>query len=157
MIEEWEYYAILTYFETKNPSFDFQVIANEFRITKDRVQQVVGELIQYGFLSQDAQGVIRRATESVKTPEDVSSESLRKAHLQEMEIVKERMQALEPLMRDISSITFAGDPERVKQAKRLIRSFRLKLNRLMETEKANDVFMLSIQLVPLTSANKRGV
>ena len=43
-----------------------------------------------------------------------------------------------------------GNVDKIKQAKRLIRDFRKKLNFLMEDENADDVFLLAVQLVPLT-------
>lgn len=150
MIEEWEYYAILTYFETKNARTDLEYLAQKFQLSQSRVTEVVNELLKNGFLTKVENGQIVRATVPVKTPEDVPSESLQKAHLQEMELVKKQMSELEPMLRDISSITFAGDPDKVSQAKKLIRSFRLKMNRLMENDKANEVYLLAIQLVPLT-------
>ena len=150
MIEEWEYYAILTYFETKGAKSDFEVLAQKFQLTIERVNEVVTELITTGFLTKSENGELVRATVPVKTPEDISSESLKIAHLQEFDLVKKQMRSLEPMLRDISSITFAGDPEKVTQAKKLIRSFRQKMNRLMENDKANEVYLLAIQLVPLT-------
>lgn len=150
IIEEWEYYAILTYFETTKPSSHVEVIAQRFGLTEQRVQIVLAVLVECGFLKKDLKGLFYRSTDSIKTSEDISSETLRRGHLQELEIAKKKLETIEPALRDISSITFAADAEKIKQAKKLIRSFRSKLSNLMLTENSSEVYLLNIQLVPLT-------
>jgi uncharacterized protein (TIGR02147 family) len=148
-IENWEYFAILNYFDTLGSPKNVDSIAKKFNLPVTRVESVIQQLLEFGFLTKQ-NGKIIRAIEPVETPNNIPSSVLRKAHCQELDLVKERMESLEPLVRDISSITFAGDAETMARAKEMIRNFRDKMSALMEGETPRDVYLLAVQLVPLT-------
>ena len=147
IIEDWEHYALLGYLNT-NGKQDFQTIANRFDLTVSRVEKVLNNLAKAGLVTKKNNRLVKSKM-ALQTSEDIVSMTLRNAHMQELELVKQKMN-LDPLLRDISSISFAGNAEKMKIAKRMIRDFRKKINFLMEDEKKEDVFLLAIQLVPLT-------
>lgn len=147
ILEDWEHYALLAYLDTKAKQ-DLQIIANRFDLPVSRVEKVLNNLAKAGLIVKKNNRLVSSKA-ALQTSEDIVSMTLRKAHLQEMELVKKKID-LDPLIRDISSITFPGNASKIKLAKRLIRDFRKKINFLMEDEKQEDVYMLAIQLVPLT-------
>ena len=148
IIEDWEHYAVLNYFNTRGKQ-DLEVMADRLHVSTDRLEHVLKNLLQAGLIVKKNNRWVK-AKVSLRTTEDIPSTVLQKAHTKRIELAKEKMKVIDPLLRDISSITFAGNAEKMKEAKRLIRNFRKKLNFLMEDEESKDVFLLAIQLVPLT-------
>jgi uncharacterized protein (TIGR02147 family) len=149
IIEDWEYFAILNYFEIIGSPKNVDSIAQKFNLPVSRVEFVIERLLEVGFLEKQ-NGKIVRSVDPIRTSDDIPSSVLRKAHHQELDLVKERMENLEPLFREISSITFSGSAAKMTKAKKLIRSFRDKMSEIMDGEDAQDVYLLAIQLVPLT-------
>lgn len=148
ILEDWEHFAVLNYLNTTGPQ-DITSLALRFNLPVERIETVYKNLFRSGLIVEKNNKLVKTKI-SLRTSEDIKSETLQKAHLQELDLIKKKLQELNPLLRDISSITFAGNNEKLRKAKILIRNFRKKINLLMEDEKSNDVFLLAIQLVPLT-------
>lgn len=138
IIENWEYFAILNYFTVQEFDQDPKVMALRFSLSEERISDAIKLLMECGLLKSE-NGRISRTTAFVNTSEDVRSETLQNAHRQEMQFIQEKIKNLDPLLRDISSITFSGSSQKIKQAKRLIRNFRQKLSHLMEGERQDNV------------------
>ncbi len=58
--------------------------------------------------------------------------------------------------RDFSSMTIAVDPEKLPEAKAVIREFRQKMASLLRDGNKTEVFQFALQLYPLTDMNSEG-
>jgi hypothetical protein len=52
--------------------------------------------------------------------------------------------------RDFSSMMMAIDPDKISEAKTIIREFRLKMDSLMEQGHKREIYQLAIQFYPLS-------
>ncbi|MNL56226.1 hypothetical protein D3C87_1797040 [compost metagenome] len=67
-----------------------------------------------------------------------------------MEKSIEALQKVPVEYRDISHITMAISPQNLPRAKEEIRKFRKKMAQLLEEGDASEVYLMGVQLVPLT-------
>ena len=75
-------------------------------------------------------------------------------HLEELELAKNKLKEIEKDLRDFSSSTYALDPEKMDEAKTIIREFRQKMGALLKSGEKKEVYMLAIQFYPLTDPGK---
>ena len=96
-----------------------------------------------------------RKTEGLTTSADVPSRALRKYHRQNLMLAESSLESDPVELRDISATNMAIDPRHLPKAKKLIRSFRRKLSRLLEMGEKTEVYTLSVQLFPNTKRSSR--
>lgn len=152
IIAEWEHFAVLSLFDVTEFECHSEEVAERLGITKLRAQVVINNLYQCGLIIDD-QGVFRKAQQSVRTTEDVSNESIKKGHLEALDIGKDKLDTIEVMLRDFSEMTIAMDLDKMTEAKTIIREFRQKMATLLRDGNRTDVFQLAIQFYPLTNTN----
>jgi hypothetical protein len=75
-------------------------------------------------------------------------------HLETLDQGKEKLE-LDVELRDFSSIMLAIDPEKLPEAKTIIREFRQKMASLLKHGHRSEVYQLAIQFYPLTIESKQ--
>lgn len=153
VISEWQHCAILDLLDLTDFDPTVENIAHKLAITEDSILMAIhnlevsglGELIGNRFV---------KAFREVRTTEDVQSRALKQSHIQTLEIGKQKLEEVELDQRDFSSTTFAVDPEKIPEAKIIIREFRKKMASLMKSGHKTEVYQLAIQLYPLTQQQK---
>ncbi len=150
IIAEWEHYAVLQLMKT----FDFEScpdwIARRLNISINRSEVVINNLIQLGFIGKNENGFYRKVA-NLETSEDVESKALQTSHIDTIEIAKEKIETVDVKLRDFSSMTMAIDPDKIPEAKAIIREFQDKLYALMTTDKASEVYIYNCQLFPVSN------
>lgn len=149
VIAEWEYYAILSLTETKGFKNNVPWIAERLGLTEYRAQVCLENLIEIGLLKKTKFGV-KLANSGTQTTEDVASRALKKSMKQDLEISEKAIDDIDVELRDLSSITFTLNKKDLPDIKKDIRNFRKKLAKKAESKKGEEVYKLSVQLVPLT-------
>lgn len=150
IISEWEYFAVLSLTNL----FDFEPtpswIAGRIGIPLERASEVFTKLLELNLLVDDGNGY-KAVYSKIKTTEDVANLALKKAHLEEMDIIKEKIINVPVDRRHISSLTISIKKENFEKAKTMIRTFRKEMEACLENETdAQDVYQLAIQFYPLT-------
>ncbi len=150
IIAEWEHYAALILFDCGD--FDRTTVSIQKRlgITKVRAEVVVENLLKYGMLSIDEDGLLVRTHSRFRTTEDVASHALRTSHRETLEIAQTKLEEVAVELRDFSSLMVAIDLDKLPEAKIVIREFRQKMSELLKTGKRSEIFQLAIQFYPLT-------
>lgn len=154
VLSEWEHFAVLSLMETHNFQSEPNWIAIRLGISKLHSEQVLKRLEQVKLISFKKKTWIRNF-ESLTTSEDIVSAALQASHKENMEIAIRKLQNVPPAARDYSSITMAINPEKLPEAKALVREFRKKLSAFLEDGERSDVYRLSIELFPLTENLKK--
>lgn len=149
VIAEWEHYAVLEMFDLENPEISVAEIVRRFGLSEMRADVVLNNLITAGLIRHE-NGKLVRAHTTVRTTEDVKSIALQKSHLETLEMGKTKLEEIEVSLRDFSSMTIAVDPEKLTEAKTVIREFRQKMAALLRDGNKQDVYQLAIQFYPLT-------
>lgn len=150
VIAEWEYYAFLQFMETKDFKPDFDFIALRLGSSKTRVIQVVDNLFLLGFIKKDLNKGFVRTVPSLETTEDIESQALQAAHIENFTLAKEKLESTPVEFRDFSSVTMAIDPDKLPEAKAIIREFQEKLHALLTKSSKTEVYQFNCQLFPLT-------
>lgn len=157
VISEWEHYAVLTLFDCDDFEPSSYMISLRLGIKENRADVVLNNLITCGLLVHGKSG-LEKAHSSVRTTEDVASAALKKGHIETLEMGKEKLEEVNVALRDFSSMMVAIDPEKVPEAKVIIREFRQKLSALVKNGHLTEVYQLAIQFYPLTKQNdERGL
>ena len=155
VIAEWEHFAVLDLFDLKDFEPTPEYMCRKLRIQSERLETVLETLKACGLLRETSTGGLTRAHPDIRTTEDMRGEALNAAHLEELELAKEKLLTVDKEMRDFSSSTFAVDPEKITEAKTIIREFRQKMNALLKTGEKEDVYLLAIQFFPLSDVEPK--
>lgn len=155
VISEWEYYAVLDLFDLDGFECTHEQISRRLGITENRAEVVVENLKICGLLIEEENGRLVKAYANVRTTEDISSQALRVAHKEALQMGMNKLDEIEVELRDFSLATVAIDLEKLPEAKTIIREFRQKMAALLRDGHKTDVYQLAIQFYPLTKVNKK--
>lgn len=155
VISDWYHLAILSLAKTEKNSSDPSWIASRLGITKRDALAAFSRLIRLGLIAVDQDGFVR-CSKPLFVKSKVPSTAIRKYHRENIEKALETLETTPVELRDYSSITMATCPEKIEQARELIRIFREQLSDLMESGDKNTVYTLAVQLFPVCKqeANK---
>ncbi|MBS1985611.1 MAG: TIGR02147 family protein [Bdellovibrionales bacterium] len=156
ILSEWEHAAVLTLLGTREARVDAAWIAERLGIPRTRADLVLKRLRAAGFIKREESGRDVVAAPAFKTSEDVASEALHKAHLEELELARRKLPLVSVDRRDYSSRTIAVATKNLPKAKTLIRRFRAELEELLDDGRADEVYQLCVQLFPLTVLSNDG-
>lgn len=154
IIAHWEYYAIITLLEIPKKSQTPEMIASELGINLKRVQLILKELEKANLIAQSEDGFVL-SSGKLRTTEDISSRALKESHKETLDMAKQKIEEVEVELRDYSSMTIAINPQKLPEAKTIIREFRQKIGSLLRDGDKQEVYQLAIQLFPLTK--KQGI
>ncbi len=155
ILVDWYHFALLNLMDTDDFVHDPFWMANRLNLPVSTVKEALGRLIRTRLLIL-AEGRFRKTKSNVATTDQVSSQALRRAHEQVIQLALKSLREDPPSVRDISSVSMALDVAKLGIAKQEIRRFRRRIARLMEGGKRNEVYNLNIQLVPVTGFSRRG-
>lgn len=150
LICEWEYFSLMSLIELSTFKSDKNWIAKKLGITNERLDEVINILYNQNLIKISDSGAISNTYSSMSTLTDVPSDILKKANEKCILQAIEKMYQIKPELRDITSMTFPVAPQKIAEAKDLIRKFKAKMTKLMSEEPTSEIYNLNIQLVPVT-------
>jgi len=154
LIADWHYYAILSLAETKDFIGTTKWIAGRLGISETVAKESVERLLRLDLLERDPKTKKLWATgEQLEAMSAIANPALKKACRQNLDLAQKALEETEFAERDFTAITLCFDPDKMAEAKQMIKNFRRNFCRVMETKPKKEVYKLSIQLFPLT---KRG-
>ena len=154
VLSEWEYFAFLQLLNTHDFRSNIAWIAQRLGITKVRAEVVIFDLQKLGIIEKTKQGRFKRLVAGIETSEDVESLALQKSHQENLDLAKKKLTEVPVKERDFSSVTMAVDPDKLPEAKAIIREFQEKLYTLMSDSKNKEVYMFNTQLFPVTKGGE---
>jgi transcriptional regulator with XRE-family HTH domain len=149
LMSSWYYMAILSLAETQDASADARAIATRLGIKEFEAKEALAALIRLKFI-QIVSGCLKRTIQQVTTSSDVPSSAIRKYHSENLKRADESLQRDAVEIRDFSSINMAMDPDLLPEAKDMIKKFRRRLSRFLESGKKKEVYTIAIQLFPVS-------
>ena len=155
IIAEWEYYAVFSYFDIKPSISDAQEIGEALNLSMERVNEVLGHLIERGYLSK-SDGVYSKSCKYLQAKGHEIAKAIRQAHKSTLNMAIEKVDTVELDKRYFFSTTLAIDPQRIEEARILYREFQSKLSSLLENEKPSEVYRFAFQLFPLSNSKVSG-
>ncbi len=153
-LAKWYHMPILALVSTKNFKNNPSWIARRLGITTDEAREGLERLIRLGILISDDNGSLKAADDRVELSPKRSESAVREHHSQMMKRAEETMRTQTDdeswKKRDISSLSMAIDPERIPEAKALLKRFKEDLTSLVTEGNVKEVYQFNVQLFPLT-------
>jgi len=149
-ISDWYYFAILSLAEIPNFEADPAWVAKRLNISNREAKIAIDRLIKLGMLVENEDGSYEASGIQYKTPTDILNASLKNHTVQTLELATDSVINDPVEERDFSTITMAIDPENLGEAKKMIKSFRKRLSKKLESGNKKEVYKLAIQLFPLS-------
>lgn len=150
IVSDWQHFAILSLFETKNFVFSIDEISRRLSLSLSKVKVALDLLMKLNLLKKEGENIVPTG-EMFATTNDIPDKHIRKSHHQTLQLAKRSLEKDDVNERDFIATTMAIDPALIPEAKKLIRKFRNDLASFLETGPQTEVFRLSIQLFPLTT------
>jgi uncharacterized protein (TIGR02147 family) len=154
IISQWEYFAILNILKIKNFNQRTDIIAKALNISTKRVGLCLNVLERNKFVSIQ-NGIIKRTAKKLKTSNDIVSRALRIAHLEELELAKNKVE-IEIVKKDYQSDVFTVSKNDIKKLKKLIEKMYQEADKLTEKSNPEEVYMLNCQLFPISNCEFAG-
>ena len=149
-MKEWYHYGITQLLYVKNFNDDPKWIAKMLSITELEARLAIDRLIRLEILDRDDNGVLYRTSMHLSTSTDIASSGIRHFQKQILEKSIQSLEADDLKERDITSITIAINEERIEEAKKEIKKFRMRMSEFLSTGEKTRVYNLGIHLIPLS-------
>ena len=154
VISDWYHFALLSLSETSGYKDDPMWLAHRLGVSSKKIKMALERLQRLNMMRRDRQGILRASGEEFSTTDGVSSVSIRKSHSQNLELAQRSLDHDELAMRDFTAMTMAIDPEKLGEARKMIREFRDKLCTYLESGTKKEIYKLCVQLFPLSHQEK---
>jgi uncharacterized protein (TIGR02147 family) len=156
VISDWYYFAILSLMETKGFHSSPIWIAQRLKLPLKTVHDALKKLLALDLIAIDPKTKkISLTNEQFEAVSPVATAALKKANKQNLELAFEKLENTRFDERDFTAITLCFDPERMEEAKKLIREFRRKFCKIMESREKKEVYKMCVQLFPLSEGAKK--
>ncbi|RZA08669.1 MAG: TIGR02147 family protein [Proteobacteria bacterium] len=156
LLEDWFYIPVLNAFTAARFARDPAGIAKRLRLDPGQVATAIERLQAHGLLKADESGVLRRTEERLRFPTDRSHASIRRYHQAVLRRAHEELNGAQAEAtferRLIAGVCFTGSAAKLKQARLILDEAMYRVANLMSEEPGEDIFQLSLQLFPLSSA-----
>lgn len=154
LIADRHHFALLSLIQTDDFKNDSKWIAKRLNISVIQVRCSLERLQRLNLIKNEKNQLKLTTQKGLTTSHDIGSSALRKSHHQALDQAKISLDQDPVETRDFTSITMAIDPNKLPIAKEMIKVFRRKLCKFLESENRKEVYDLNIQLLPLTKNNK---
>lgn len=151
LISDWKSYAVMTLSETKGFRSEAAWIAQRLQVNEKEVREIIARLLRLGLLKVSNEDQLVTTGAQLSSSDNVSNLSVRKSHFENLELGKKVLEEMPVEKRDFTALTLAFDPDKLPQAKKLIREFLNQFSTIMESTEKKEVYRFSLQLFPLSS------
>lgn len=126
-------------------------------ITKKQAKESLSLLERLDLIKKDHQGKYQQTARALSTDREIQSMVVRNFHKEMGKKAIESIDSTDPLLRDISGITFGLPASKIQDLKDQIVRFRKELTSTLGSleEETDEVYHLNIQLFPLTKKDKK--
>ena len=151
LIGDWYHFAILSLLNTNDFKNDARWISARLGISVKTASEALVRLKRLHLIQEGPGKKLKRTQERVQTTDDILNLSLQKNQIQTLELAQKSIEATPVELRDFTTLTVATHPQKLKEAKALIRKFQDELDTLLEdVPEKTEVYRCSIELFPLT-------
>jgi uncharacterized protein (TIGR02147 family) len=149
-IEKWQYLAIMNVLKIDRFQNTIQHIAKRLNFSEKDCREYLNDLVSLEYIFEK-DGVYFRSTSALRTTYDIPSESIKKAHIERMQLASKKMYEVDIDKREFISHTMLVSPLKIKMAKKLIREFLHDFDQAVD-EQSNEmeVYQFNMQFFPLS-------
>jgi uncharacterized protein (TIGR02147 family) len=124
-------------------------ISKRLAVSETEAQDALKRLLRLRLI-QIKNGRMIRTSRPFVTTTDVPSEAIKKFHMGVLRKAEEALLDLPVEERDITAITMPTDPSKLDEAKKILKRTRRRIADLVSSDDAKEVYVLSIQLFPVS-------
>lgn len=156
IIADWEHFAILSLAQTEDFVSTPEYVSQRLNIPLQSAQSAIKRLLDTGLLEiENADTKTLKPTQkNLTTTQEIESRALKESHHQALKKIDETIELIPLTERYLGSVTMAIAKEKLPDAKKLIREFQRKLCGFLESDSKKEVYLLGVQLVPLSKKVK---
>jgi uncharacterized protein (TIGR02147 family) len=152
-ISSWYHLAILNLVKLDKFELTGKWVSNKLGINISQAKIATERVLEQGLLKKSKKRWLR-TDKSLYVGDDTESFAIQKFHTQMMDKAKDSLKLDPSLIRDMSCLMMAIDPEKIPEARKKIRKFYNEMMDLMEQKPRRQLYALQIQLFPLTKENE---
>lgn len=149
LVSEWYHYAILSLAETEGFRGTPKWVATRLGISPQTAKEALDRLLRLELLAHKV-GKVVATGKQLEAISAVPNVALRKANQENLSLAESALAAVPVELRDFTAITLCFDPDRIEDARAMIKAFRRSFDRAMEAGRKREVYKLCIQLFPLS-------
>jgi len=153
IIADWEHFALLSLIRLKGLKHDSRSLALRLGLPVPKITAALERLSKANLIIR-YRGRLLRTQERIMTSGPVAARALRLSHKQTLERAIASLESVPVELRDVSSITMPISTRKLDEARERIKTFRREMCEFLEGEDADDVYTLSIQLLPATCGGR---
>ncbi|RYZ74700.1 MAG: TIGR02147 family protein [Proteobacteria bacterium] len=153
ILEDWYHIPLLNLVTSEHFHASSEWISNRLGITTQQAEDSVRRLVEAGHLQRGEHGKITRTNLKVRFPTDRSHEAVCNFHKAMIGKALSELSHPEPgafKERQISGVSFAGDPQRLDEAKRILDEAMYRAAEHLAGGTCSEVFQVNLQLFKLT-------
>lgn len=150
VLSNWWYFSILALSQTDDFKADPIWISKRLNIPKDKAETAFNHLIQSKFIIPTREGKFQLSSPNFSSTTELISKAIREGHRQRMTMALDALENTPIEDRDITSIVFAVNKDRLSQAKKMIETFRRQIADYLEEGEKSEVYHFCVQLYPAT-------
>ena len=156
-IVEWEYFAVLNLMNTHDFMADEDWIAQRLGISVLKAYEVWNGLIEHGMIQKDENDRYFRTHKKITTSDGKLSKALQLAHLNELDLTAQKVTEVPVNKRDLFSFIIPTNTKQLDKAKKLTREYCKNMERLLEDGERDEVYLLGVQLTPMSERREENV
>lgn len=147
--DNWIIFALLNIAKLPDVNFSDENLSKRLNIPLKKIHNIKAYLLENEFLIQNADGQIKRAVKNIQTSHMITKADKQKIHLANLKLAHRSLLNDRPEDREFTSLTLTFDSQDMAEAKEQIREFQNKFSSIFETDSAQSVYKLNIQLFSL--------
>jgi len=148
LVSDWYHYAILSLSAINTNSSDPKWIADRLGITEKEAQEGFDRLERMKLIERNSTGFIQ-ISQPLTTTQDVPSSAIRKHHKQNLQLAEKSLDRDSVDERAFGGVTMAIDKKDLNEAKKMLRNFRRRFWKKMESNSPTSVYTLALQFFPV--------
>lgn len=148
ILTDWTYHPILFGFELPEKIVSPALLAKRLGLKKEKVLEVIQDLILNGLLAFNEKGNLRTTNEHWMTGDGPPNKDIAKHHRDNLKIALSALE-IPAAQRDFSSMTFTASAKKLELFRKEVRNFYDRLATLAdEQSEAEEIYRVSVALFP---------
>lgn len=147
LISDWYHYAILSLGKVRGAKADPFWIADRLGISPTEAREALARLRRLEILDEGK--TLKQKSAPLNISSKVPSRAIQAYHRRILGMAMDKMADVPVEKRDYSAMTFAADPTKIPQARKMVEDFQDRLADFLQTPNSKEVFILACQLFSL--------
>ncbi len=149
LIADWYYLALLNFARLPDNYSDPKYLSLRLGLPEQTISEAIERLQRLNLIKIE-NGKLIRTSAPINTTKEIASVAIRKHHRDQLHLAENSLDN-DPLeKRNFNSITMAINPAKIEKAKEIFRKTVSKIEKTLEDENPEEVYVLNFHLFPLT-------